>query len=43
MDPTRVDGADVQTTQTVISEVGRDVSGWKSEKQLASWLGLWRT
>lgn len=43
MDPTRVDGADVQTTQAVISEVGRDMSGWKSEKQLGSWLGLWPT
>jgi transposase len=31
---------DVQTVQTVISEVGVDMSRWKSEKQFASWLGL---
>jgi hypothetical protein len=34
MDPTRVDGADVQTTQAVISEAGKDMSAWKSEKSL---------
>jgi transposase len=31
---------DVQTAQTVISEVGVDMSRWNSEKQFASWLGL---
>ena len=40
VDLTRIDGVDVQTVQTVISEVGVDMSRWKSEKQFASWLGL---
>jgi hypothetical protein len=33
---TPVDGADVQTMQAAISEVGRDMSGWKSQKQLGN-------
>jgi transposase len=37
---TQIDGVDVQTAQTVISEIGVDMSRWKSEKQFASWLGL---
>ena len=40
IDLTRIDGIDVQTTQTVISEVGTDMSRWKSEKHFASFLGL---
>jgi transposase len=40
VDLTRIDGMDVQTVQTVISEVGLDMSRWRSEKQFASWLGL---
>jgi len=40
VDLTQIDGMDVQTAQTVISEVGVDMSRWKSEKQFASWLGL---
>jgi transposase len=40
VDLTQIDGVDVQTAQTVISEVGVDMSRWKSEKQFASWLGL---
>ncbi len=40
VDLTRIDGMDVQTVQTVISEVGVDMSRWRSEKQFASWLGL---
>lgn len=40
VDLTQVDGVDVQTAQTVVSEVGVDMSRWKSEKHFASWLGL---
>ena len=40
VDLTEIDGVDVQTAQTVLSEVGVDMSRWKSEKQFASWLGL---
>ena len=40
MDLTQIDGVDVKTAQAVISEVERDMSRWKSEKQFASWLGL---
>jgi len=40
VDLTQIDGVDVQTAQTIISEVGVDMSRWNSEKQFASWLGL---
>lgn len=40
VDLTQIDGVNVQTAQTVISEVGVDMSRWRSEKQFASWLGL---
>jgi transposase len=40
VDLTQIDGIQVQTAQTVISEVGVDMSRWKTEKQFASWLGL---
>jgi hypothetical protein len=40
VDLTQIDGIQVQTAQTLISEVGVDMSRWKSEKQFASWLGL---
>lgn len=40
VDLTQIDGVDMQTAQTVISEVGVDMSRWASEKQFASWLGL---
>jgi len=40
VDLTQIDGVDVQTAQTVISEVGMEMSRWKNEKQFASWLGL---
>jgi transposase len=36
----RVDGIDVMTIQTVISEVGVDMSPWKTERHFTSWLGL---
>jgi transposase len=40
VDLTRIDGIDVMTGQTVISEVGLDMSRWPSENHFASWLGL---
>lgn len=40
VDLTQVDGLDVQTIQTVISEVGVDMSRWATEKHFGSWLGL---
>ncbi len=40
VDLTRIDGVNVQTAQTIISEIGVEMSRWKSEKQFASWLGL---
>jgi len=40
MDLTRIDGLDVMVAQTVISEVGLDMSRCKTEAHFASWLGL---
>jgi len=40
VDLTRIDGIDVLTAQTVVSEIGLDMSKWKSVKHFASWLGL---
>ena len=40
MDLTRIDGVNVIVAQTVISEVGLDMSRWKTEAHFASWLGL---
>jgi transposase len=40
VDLTRIDGIDVMTAQTLISEVGLDMSRWKTESHFASWLGL---
>jgi transposase len=40
VDLTKVAGLQVQTVQTIISEVGVDMSRWGTEKQFASWLGL---
>jgi transposase len=40
VDLTQIDGVDIQTAQTVISEVGVDMTRWKGEAQFASWLGL---
>jgi transposase len=36
----RLDGIDVITAQTILSEIGTDMSGFKTEGQFASWLGL---
>ena len=40
VDLTRIDVVDVMVAQTVISEVGLDMSPWKTEAHFASWLGL---
>jgi hypothetical protein len=39
VDLTRIDGGEVIVAQTVISEVGLDMSPWKTEAHFASWLG----
>src|SRR5271165_2062536 len=40
VDLTAIDGFDVQVAQTVISEIGVDMSHWKTENHFSSWLGL---
>jgi hypothetical protein len=40
VDLTAIDGLEVLTVQTIISEVGTDMSRWKSVKHFTSWLGL---
>jgi transposase len=40
VDLTRIDGIEVLTAQTLIAEVGLDMSRWKTETHFASWLGL---
>ena len=40
VDATSIDGIDVMTVQTVVAEVGADLSAWKSERHWASWLNL---
>jgi transposase len=40
VDLTRIDGVDVMIAQTLVSEVGLDMSPWKTEANFASWLGL---
>ena len=40
VDLTRIDGIDVSVAQTIISEVGVDMSRWPTEAHFASWLGL---
>ena len=40
VDLTRIDGIDVGVAQTLISEVGLDMSRWQDEHHFASWLGL---
>jgi transposase len=40
VDLTRIDGIDVGVAQTLISEVGLDMTRWKTEANFASWLGL---
>jgi len=38
--PTQIDGIDVMTAMTVVSEVGWDMSKWKTENHFVSWLKL---
>jgi transposase len=40
VDLTGIDGIDVMVAQTIISQVGLDMSRWKNEAHFASWLGL---
>ena len=40
VDLTAIDGVNVMTAQTVISEAGTDLSRWKTEAHFVSWLGL---
>ena len=40
VDATTIDGIDVMTVQTVLAEVGPDLSAWKSERHWSSWLNL---
>ena len=40
VDLTRIDGIDVMVAQTLLSEVGMDMSRWKTEAHFSSWLGL---
>jgi transposase len=40
VDLTTIDGIDVMTAQTILAEVGADLSAFPSEDHFASWLGL---
>jgi transposase len=40
VDLTGIDGIDVMVAQTLLSEIGQDMSRWKTEAHFASWLGL---
>jgi transposase len=40
VDLTSIDGVNVITAQTIISEIGTDMSGFPTENHFASWLGL---
>jgi hypothetical protein len=40
VDLTAIDGVDAITIQTVVSEIGLDMSRWRTVKHFASWLGL---
>jgi transposase len=40
VDLTSIDGIDTTTALKILSEVGTDMSRWKSSKHFASWLGL---
>ncbi|HEY1255109.1 MAG TPA: IS110 family transposase [Terracidiphilus sp.] len=40
VDLTSIDGIDVITAQTIVSEIGADTSGFSTEHHFASWLGL---
>ena len=40
VDLTRIDGLNTLTVQTIISEIGLDMSQWPTVKHFTSWLGL---
>ena len=40
VDLRKVDGIDIVTTQTVLSELGPDLSAWRTEDHFTSWLQL---
>ena len=40
VDATRIDGIDVMTIQTVLAEVGPDLSAWETAARWCSWLNL---
>jgi len=40
VDLTSIPGLQAPTAQTLVSELGCDISRWKTEKHFASWLGL---
>jgi transposase len=40
VDATTIDGIDVMTVQTVLAEVGPNLSAWKTEGHWSSWLNL---
>ncbi len=40
VDLTEVDGINVLTAQTILAEVGHDMSPWETEAQFVSWLNL---
>lgn len=40
VDLTQIDGIHALTAQTIITEVGFDMSKWRTEKHFTSWLGL---
>jgi transposase len=40
VDLTQIDGLDVLTVQTILSEIGTDMSRWPTVKHFTSWLGL---
>jgi transposase len=37
---TSIDGIDIMTAQTIVAELGTDLSRWKNESHFTSWLGL---
>jgi transposase len=40
VDLTQIDGIDALTAQTILTEVGMDMSKWRTAKHFTSWLGL---
>jgi transposase len=40
VDLTEIDGLHVSTAQTIVAEVGKDMSKWRTYKHFAAWLGL---